>query len=978
MIFVTVFANLLWFKDMTSGPGTANTPAQEAILARLRGAGTNDGLVLRTRNDLFEKVARPGLFSMSEVRAIIADLPSNIVRPVEDQLTAASQGIETPSGHFYRLKDEVRRDIVRERGRSILDHGLSVAGWDSFERLFLSVLTSGELTGSLIKEYGGEPAVRVARILGDQRLPSEQKIKSLSRRLRKKDAFESVNSRIFVGRQHELREVHEFLIDSDQHRVLQVHGVAGVGKTTLIKKALQDIHDERSIINVEVDFERPVNDYNLVPFVGRELLNALFDADLIPESRFIALEKEINETFDPSQLTRLLKRFVEAKTHTGGRVHIFFDSVEIFLNAFADPVPLMSLIENLVEDLDGCFVLLATRLSTFEFRVPLKTINLKPLSDAEVRQFCRESELPPAAEYFVARTLPERNPLLLTLLVAAVKREKSLTLEDLRSTPWNDIFFQRYVLERIIEKLPRFLHREIARSALPLRRVTAEMLADPTLFKELDRFVDRSIDEIFKDLQKQVIFFEKSDDAIYLRQDIRNILLRIGDATPQKTDFAVMRRRALDHFLERLGEGDRKASNEALYYALCLNEERPLLDRLWTDHDGGSELLKYLDDFTPRSQAWLKRKLDRRWKLGDFKDAFEEDAELESIKYVFTAFNSGRVETIDKLRRSNPVFRSASYSAIFADAMADLVRLNFHSALEKIAAAATRAPDAAIHPILQHGLRIAAVSGANADHVIDQANLVCFQLKDRGGDSEWLASYYTLWIARLVPRKGALKDEVTRLKEQVAGINPRQLARLTKLSELQINDLCLLASAEDPDFATIWLRSVNAKKLTAPALRHAYAYLNVHRRDVLPSAMLERLSSRSKPSSSNRRTGWESAVHAYVKSRTSVPAGDVTSLRTAMLIQASDILVGLLIASIQNHSPSHDPRERDLVNQFLNRPVSNDGNISTIVSATVRQLAREGDFYQTIIAQKPDFEIKRALSNWLRFFKIDINELSDD
>ncbi|WP_267553080.1 ATP-binding protein [Rhizobium rhizogenes] len=962
---------------MTSGPRTANTEAQREILERLRGVGSNDALIAKSRSDIVEKLARPGLFSLSELKNLLSNVNPQILRSVEEQVLSASLAVDMQSGHFFRLKDDVRRDLVREKGPRVLEGGIRVADWDSFEKLLALVLEAGELNEANIQQFGAELAVRVVRILDDETLPSEIKIKSVARRLRHQEALEAVGNRIFVGRNQELSEVREFLIDSEAHRVLQIHGVAGVGKTTLIKKALLDVHEGRSAVIVEVDFERPVNNHNLVPFVGRELLYSLFEAGLMSEKRFASLEREVNEVLDATSLVKLVKRIVESETRNGGRVLFFFDSVEMFLNAFSDPVPLMTLIEALVEDIDGCFVLLATRLSTFEFRVPLKTISLEPLTKMDVREFCRMSDLSLQREHFVLRTLPDRNPLLLTLLVAAVKRDKDLSIKDLENKPWNDIFFQRYVLERLIDKLPKFLHREIARAALPLRRISAELLADGRIFPEVAKYLDRPVNDIFKELQDQVVFFETTDDMIYLRQDIRNVLLRIGNNTKQKIDFDATRRKAFDHYLKRAREGDLTASTEALYYALCLNEDKERIEQLWTSH-GGSELLKYLADFTPRSRGWLKYKMDRRWIMEDFEDAFKEDAEFQSIGFVFNAFYAGRLDSIERLKNSNTVFRSASYSAVFADAMSDLGHLNFESALGKIAVAAMRAPEDAVHPILQQGLRIAAVSDANAGDIIDHTTRICFDLQERGNESKWLASYYALWIARLVPQRGALKNEVSKVKEWISKVEPRNLARISKLTEMQINDLCLLGSAEDADFAALWLKSANTKKLTAASLRHINNYLQTERRDVLPAAMLERLSSAREMTVPGKPVGWEAALHSYAKSRAVVEPGDVTSLRTAMLIQSSDILVGLLIASMQRHYRRPDLTEREKIFSYLHRRVSSEVNVTAVVSSTVRQLAREGELYRTIIDQGDDFEIREALSNWLRFFRIDIRDLSND
>ncbi|MGQ3215886.1 hypothetical protein [Shinella sp.] len=386
-------------------------------------------------------------------------------------------------------------------------------------------------------------------------------------------------------------------------------------------------------------------------------------------------------------------------------------------------------------------------------------------------------------------------------------------------------------------------------------------------------------------------------------------------------------------------------------------------------------MLKYLDDFSPRSRSWLKHKLQRRWKLSDFTEAFPEDAEPESVNFVFSAFYAGRVDSIERLRRSKALLKSSDYSAIFAEAMVDLARLNYQSAIEKITISAKRAPQSASHQILQQGLRVAAISHVDAGELIDHARKVSSVLREPGSGNPWLASYYSFWIARLVPEVGALRFEVKGLAAILEGEDPRQIAKRSKLSAIQFNDLCLLGSAEDPDFAIYWLHSINPKKLTPSSLRHVYNYLHAEHQHLIPRSVLAKHEVGSVQSSPSVRKNWEAAVSGYLKSKDKGPGGNVRSLRSAMLINASDILIGLLIASIERTSVSTNVSERELVRELFNRTITSAENVSSIAAASVRQLARSGDLYEAIIDQRDDYEIRKALTNWLRFFQVDIDAL---
>lgn len=131
MFSVLTFANLLWFKDMTSEPRTAKTQAQEAILARLRSAGSNDALIAKARSDIVQELARPGLFALSDLKTLLSKVSPVILRSVEEQVLSASLAVDIASGHFFRLKDDVRRDLVREKGRDALAGGIRVAAQSS-------------------------------------------------------------------------------------------------------------------------------------------------------------------------------------------------------------------------------------------------------------------------------------------------------------------------------------------------------------------------------------------------------------------------------------------------------------------------------------------------------------------------------------------------------------------------------------------------------------------------------------------------------------------------------------------------------------------------------------------------------------------------------------------------------------------------------------------------------------------------------
>lgn len=954
-----------------------------ASLQRLAASGSRDAAIA---NEIARELTPPGLFRVDQLRNLVGQRLSE-ANNVVSFVTAKSELVrETDMGvAVYRIKDELRRDFVRAEGLSVMLSSQSSKiepEMDGLERLLLDLSLGANVEVSTVAAYGVETVLRAVRILKSaiETLPSETKVQSYARIIKQKSWIESSAGRIFVNRHDETLILKSFLQEntieqSEYASILELRGPAGVGKTTIILRAIESLKQHANLVFIYLDFERPVSNNDVLRFVFVSILNALFDAGQVSERAlrdWLKRAEEISDTRDMTAFARQLKR--ETEDPESNWV-VFFDSVEIFLNSFGDDSALTEAIDSISEVGAGVKILVATRLSGLPYSSQSTSILLKNLTEQDIKEYCSAAGLDLVREKFVEMMLPEGNPLLATLLIEAVRNDNYFSFSDIEIRKQSEDLFHRYVLDRIIAKLPDQLLRDIALSAIPLRRITPSMLQDETLFSEIGRYATPEPDTIFERIRSQVIVFDTRDGNLVVRPEIRGTVLALG-LKSGLVKFEDKFHAAYEHSKSQINrDSESEIATDILYYALMLNKSRNSLEEHW-DAAAGTELSRHLPEFPNRSKAWLKRKLGRRWNSTDFREGFLEDVDKEYLSFSYNAFVMGRSRQVDNLLKQQKKSRRTMQGpgAVFAQAIAnvgnkhwDTVRANMCDAVNSIDEQKTRLEVLAITTRFISLLSDPQETAIQFKELREFAEL--HRLKER--DAIWWNAYLDHWAA-------AFSDDEEALY-RVAHKHVKVLFELSRnsrppIAQREVCELYLLASKAWPEVAVRWAMWVNTTQLSNRVVRTLIEFYNLLDGakvsvDELPPMSVgggERIGSRSNLKRQQR------SVSAEIQ-----PSEDALEvLRRAAFIHVSDMVTGLLSAEMSRQFRSLEKYDLVKIAEVVGKPLRSGVPSSAAIGSLVRHVFNTGNFsflIRELVSQKPDAfkHVDGAVDNWSSIFGVD-------
>jgi len=946
-----------------------------AVTERLALRGERDS---SNADDVVRRLVCPGLFTESEVAELIAEV-TNGASNILEYVLAKSERVRDPTNGeaLYRVKDDTRRKIVSESGLSVMSdsgHRKVDARFDGLETLLSQLVYGATLGVDTVASFGVETALRATSILRpvlQHRLPTEQMLRSFARISRQKSWMNDSLERVFINREKEYERLRNFLLETVDEEadgaIMEVRGAAGVGKTTLVRRAITNAYTQRRSVVIYLDFERPVSNDGILNFFFSSLLQALFDEGHISESAFLDWSRQISSMSQPKDMTEMLTRLRSVSRYPDSPWLMFFDSAEVFLNAFGDETALIDAIDAVTEGPFGVKVLVATRLSSLSYSAPSSSILLQNFTESDLMKYCRMSGLDALRSSLVIQLLPEYNPLLATLLIEAVRHETKFSLSDLAKRELSADLFQRYVLDRVVAKLSDEFARKIALSAIPLRRVTAAMLSDQNIFINLKNYAYVEPSDIFERVKTEIILFETENDCLVVRPDIRATMSALGMAS-QDSEFIRVLRAAYQHSVRRLKSArrDPEVITDALYYALMLRAPRGILEEHW-DSAAGPELLRHLSEYPPRSIAWLKRKTGRRWHSSDFDAAFPQDADDELFSYSYTAFLTGRMDQVTELVEHLQGNRKRKQPGLqFARAIVALWQGDWYKARIGILQAAPEASSNVMRmEMLAVAIRITALhddlAGPDLAVTIDRL-FADANINDR--DSPWWAAYFEVWLSALLDGTAALDRAVARHSKTLSELSP---GSRPPLGAREVCELYLLASRVRPGMAARWSSWVDTAQLSTRVVQAMFSFFE---RLMYPLSNGEH---NKGPTSTVSRRELKRLQKRLVAT---ADFQDVAELRTAMFINVSDIVAGQLTAEVTRHFDHLDDEDVYRIGTMFGKSFRPGVKANTFYSSVVRQTlvrAQLNRFVDQLVAARPDdfIDLDHALDRWSTVFDVD-------
>ncbi|MFK0254032.1 AAA family ATPase [Streptomyces sp. NPDC090445] len=615
----------------------------------------------------------------------------------------------------WALKEEVRQAALQglagpEAARRALETNLELVPEGAGpERIALALLSDGPPSRDAADADAHTAAAEDADVLADtlqavlwlSQIPGTTGVpdpEQVQRRLERARLLQPLRHLVrnpFCGRAAEIEELRAYALDDTGGPVRQppllIHGLAGVGKSTLLATFLLDIRDDvpGGFPFAYIDFERPTLSVHepatLIAEAARQLgiqypdHQAAFDALAGECEETARTQREEQNTVDElyrlsttragagrasaerfntlarERETTLIRRCAElvrqavgtAPGTAGPPLVIVVDSFEA-AQYRANPV---------LGRLWAMWVALQEAYPRLRWIVAGRAPVNHPAQAAEPRVIALGELEPDAAvelltscgihDRAVAGMLAERvggHPLSLKLAAHAAAAERwagSLgeLMDTLDSLPAQRRGFyhsvdrtvvQGALYDRILKHIPKPDVRALAQAGLALRTITPELIRE-VLAEPCGLTVDSGEEarRLFGGLARLDLMEPAGPGALRHRPDLRSIMLRQTD-TARTGLMRRVGRRAVAYYAAREGPAARA---EEIYHRLRLGENPRAVDQRW---EPGVErhLGTAIDDMPPRSAAFLSGHLGGHTPERALLDADQEDWEQITAKEV--------------------------------------------------------------------------------------------------------------------------------------------------------------------------------------------------------------------------------------------------------------------------------------------------------------------------------------------------------
>jgi len=554
--------------------------------------------------------------------------------------------IKTADGDRWRLRNDVRSETIRHIGTAEKLRARAKSAHRALpEDLALDLVRRYlDGTGPPLREQSPEQLAVLLRVIGwlsgitDVELPSADDVRAALDIGNLLQPLRSVADSQFVGRQADLAVLEKFVTGPPSMAPLLVHGVGGVGKSTLVARfLLTRVVDRPGIAFVYLSFDhadlRPDRPLSLLAEAARQLaLQAPERADDLRACAAAALDVQRLEIRRRGESISKSTGSAEA----GSRVDRDERNLIRRFGAVAPPNQLWVLdtfeqaqrrgdvaterLWNFFDALqfavaDGVRVVIAGRspITDHELAVDLPLAGLDP---ELAREFLRRQLADLDISAGVISSLVDvvrANPLSLRLAAAYLRSQGPAALqtaagrrrffEGLQAEQIQGVLYRR-TLDHIADPDVRAL----ANPGLALRRVTPDLirfvLARPCGLGTID---DARARELFAKLAAERLLVEQPEPGVAVlvhRADVRREMLTLLQAA-DADNFAAINRAAVKYYAD---QPEPSARVEELYHRLMLGQTSRTLDEHWDDAVE-QLLLPAIDELPAASRVYLAERL---------------------------------------------------------------------------------------------------------------------------------------------------------------------------------------------------------------------------------------------------------------------------------------------------------------------------------------------------------------------------------
>ncbi|MBD1395248.1 ATP-binding protein [Mucilaginibacter glaciei] len=414
----------------------------------------------------------------------------------------------------------------------------------------------------------------------------------------------------FVGRAAELKQLKQFISGDTGGRALPsliINGIGGAGKSTLVARLCQDIHQSKNVLLAILDFDKPGMDPSDTYWLESEITRQVSSQFPQIYRRISLARKEIKEaedsyysgaaagSYEGRDRSRRLRRIItmlKDELITKGLADF---PLLLILDTFEEVMQL-SMIEEIKDWLE--------ELREYLLPVGLKVIysgrfSAEPHEELGLSRACEvvsvgefdkrltahfleihHIDKKTALEIAGSRLLPKR-PLELKLLAQVLIAEPSLRFRDLEAQLAREgghDLFAGIVYRRVLLRIKDSKIRELAHPGLILRFLTADLIQKvvcPVLgmpymeLKEAQRILDALASYAW-------LAYKSKSGEVWHRKDLRRSMIRLMILeNPQTADRLHLA--AIEYFQRR---NDESSHQEVIYHRLMTAETDGFLSEI--------------------------------------------------------------------------------------------------------------------------------------------------------------------------------------------------------------------------------------------------------------------------------------------------------------------------------------------------------------------------------------------------------------
>jgi cellulose synthase operon protein C len=604
------------------------------------------------RQDLLER--RAALLAWLDP-AVILDPNEKVTLDDKDlaAVLAACEIVSTADGPRRRLRPDVRRAALKRMGTraamSDMLAGLSISSADPIQQMLIKLVKGESIDVEKLDRNELAALLIVIEWMDGilDKLPDPAQVRA---RLAREDLAAPLRhlAKNFIGREAELDQLRGYLGDVSQASSLRagrkaisdfagtirsslggdagpssplfVHGIGGVGKSTLVARFGLELAD-LGIPFVFLDLDRPHLDprrpTTLLAEAARQLRVQLpsgaaaaqkLAEDLDSINRNIGTTLEA-ESISMGGLQDVIEAFCAfARANTSRNLPFIIDTFEVAQSLGDAPVYLMrEMLTQLQQGIPNLRPMISGRVLPDQKRFPTEPLPLIEFDVPSAERFLatmlgdKASALDPEAISTAVRSV-ERTPLALALTGQLLIDHG---LEAVRSPSFFGIVFSTkdaaYLYSRVLEHIPPGAMRKLAKPGLVLRRLSPAIIKDVLSAPcELNIATDEQARTLFEDFSRQVSLVEREPgDILRHRPDVRRLMLPALEREVGRTMIRTIDEAAVN-FHAQFDEPMFRA--EELYHRLRLSDIENFELR-WRE-DVADRLREAMEDFEPQ-RGWV-------------------------------------------------------------------------------------------------------------------------------------------------------------------------------------------------------------------------------------------------------------------------------------------------------------------------------------------------------------------------------------